>query len=870
MANNTSQKLAQQIWAIANDLRGNMDSSKFKDYILGVIFYRFLSQRTESYTEDLLKNDHITYEEALQNPTYAKIVKEWLIEKLGYVIEPQYLFDSLVHKIKDNTFSVEIFQNAVSKLIDSTIGQESESAFANLFDAMDLTDSDLGKEVSDRTDKMANIIKKIADTTFAKSEEDGDILGTAYMILIGLFQSNAGKKGGEFFTPTCISSLLSQISTIGLNEIKNVSDGCAGSGSLLLEVKRHLSSHQISHFYGQEKVGTTYNLLRMNLIMHGIPYKEFTVYNDDTLTRDNFYENGKPIEFDVQVENPPYSTPNTASDSKYLDDERYRPVGVLAPKTKADLAFVLGMVYHMADDGRVAVLLPHGALFRGGNEQIIRKYLVDTCNVVDTIIGLPAKLFHGTGIPVSVWLLKKKRNGNSDNILFIDASNYFEKIGKNNALRTSDVKRIVDCVKERVTINKFSRVVPIEEIKTNDYNMNIPRYVDSSEKEENWDIYSLMFGGVPPIELDQFEDFFNSFTGLKDELFEFDGESYRLVTDDIKKTVYDNKKVKQYIDNYKSIIENMRTFLRKRLIDNVLEVDNQTEESVLTNELFKNLEDIQFIDKYDVYQLLSDEWLRIAIDIDIIQKEGLSSLNVVEPNMVSKKDKSVEVQEGYKGKVLPFELVQRLKQKELLDEIVLLESQNNSYIDQINEIINTLSDEEKNETYGKEDRTLISEKNEIVSKALDASIKEIKSEYGKSIGYNDFEEDEFNYKLLKIKDLLNKYKSINKSIKEKKLILDNKTQDIVKNLSQRDSLILLEEKWISPFIDSISNVAQKVIDSYIKKLNQLQKKYATSYKKEQSEIRTLENSLANIMEELEGSNTDIQGIKELIGFFRGV
>lgn len=417
MSANTSRKLAQQIWSIANDLRGSMDASKFKDYILGVIFYRYLSTHTEQYMNDVLKNDGITYREALSSPDIdpeiAKETRDWALENLGYVIEPDMLFDSLVEQIRNKTFTIETFERAVTQLTGSTIGRKSQLAFENLFDAMDLRDTNLGKEVSDRTALISKVILKIHDTPLASASEAGDVLGTAYMYLIGLFQSNAGKKGGEFFTPTPVSTLLAQLTTIGLTEVTNVSDGCAGSGSLLLEVARHLRHGKVSHYYAQEKISATFNLLRMNLIMHGIDYQRFTVFNDDTLIHDNFYENGKPVLFDIQVENPPYSAQNTASDEAYLDDPRYRAAGCLAPSTKADLAFVESIVYHMADDGRAAILLPHGALFRGGTELEIRKYLIERLNIIDAVIGLPANMFHGTSIPVCVLLLKKNRNGHS-------------------------------------------------------------------------------------------------------------------------------------------------------------------------------------------------------------------------------------------------------------------------------------------------------------------------------------------------------------------------------------------------------------------------------------------------------------------------
>lgn len=309
------------------------------------------------------------------------------------------------------------------------------------------------------------------------------------MQLIGLFQAGAGKKGGEFFTPTCVSTLLAKLVTVGLNEVKNAADCCAGSGSLLLEVKNNLPEHKVGHFYGQEMNSTTYNLYRMNMLLHGVPYKNFTAYNDDTLKKDNFYEDGKPVLFDVQVSNPPYSAVNSAAAPSYLDDERYSACGVLAPKNKADWAFVEHMVYHMAEDGRIAVLLPHGVLFRGSAEETIRKYMIDKLNVLDAVIGLPANMFHGTSIPVCCLVLKKKRNGNSDNIIFIDASKEFVSGKQMNSLSGEQIDKIVNAYTDRKNIEKYAYVASMEEITgKNNFNLNIPRYVDTFEEEEQIDI----------------------------------------------------------------------------------------------------------------------------------------------------------------------------------------------------------------------------------------------------------------------------------------------------------------------------------------------------------------------------------------------
>lgn len=490
-----SQELATQLWAIANDLRGNMDASKFKNYILGVIFYRYLSEKTENYMNELLKDDEISYREALEHEEFALTVKEWSIEHLGYVIEPKYLWASLIDEINGAEFSIEHFDKAISSLVASTIGQESEVAFDKLFDDMNLQDKDLGKEVSERTALISKVMLKINDISFNVDDAKMDVLGTAYMILISLFASDAGKKGGEFFTPTCASKLLARLATVGLDEVKNAADSCAGSGSLLLEVQNHLSTKRVGHFYATEKNGSNYNLLRMNLLMHGVPYKQFSCFNSDSIKTDNYYENCEPIFFDIQVENPPYSA-KFDQNPKLLDDPRFSSCGVLAPQGKADLMFVESMVYHMSEDGRIAVLLPSGALFRGKRkkngkndaEYDIRRHLIENLNVVDAIIGLPAKMFHGAKLPVIVMVLKKKRNGNSDNILFIDASKYFTPEKTMNVITDEDIDRIMDAYINRSEIDKFSHVARMEEIEQNDYNCNIPRYVDSFEREEIVDI----------------------------------------------------------------------------------------------------------------------------------------------------------------------------------------------------------------------------------------------------------------------------------------------------------------------------------------------------------------------------------------------
>ncbi|RYQ43752.1 restriction endonuclease subunit M [Bifidobacterium pseudolongum subsp. globosum] len=449
-----ASELSQKLWAIANDLRGNMDSTKFRNYILGTIFYRYLSERTKDYMQEILKEDGLTYEQAFADDDYRPVVEQWSIEHLGYIIRPENLFGELVRKIvrpdgDADRFNVEDYERAVNELIGSTMGQASEAAFSGLFNDMKLQDPDLGDTVAARTSLIAKVIVKISEIDFKLADSQFDVLGTAYMILIGLFASDAGKKSGEFFTPTGPSKLVATLATVGLDEARTVGDCTCGSASMLLEVQKHLTTGRVGHFYGQENNATTYNLARMNMLMHGVDYQHFDIYKGDTLREDKYGD----VKMTVQVCNPPYSLKYDGNPA-LLDDPRYSGAGKLPPKSHADYAFVEHMVYHMDDDdGRVAVLLPHG-----------------------------------TSIPVCLLVLKAKRNGDSGNVLFIDASKEF-KPGKNqNTLEDAHIQKIVEAYRNRADVDKFAHVADMAEIEANGWNLNIPRYVDTFEEEEPVDL----------------------------------------------------------------------------------------------------------------------------------------------------------------------------------------------------------------------------------------------------------------------------------------------------------------------------------------------------------------------------------------------
>ncbi len=496
-----AQTLARKLWEIANDLRGTMDASKFKNYILGTIFYRYLSERTEQYMEQLLANDHLTYQEAYSDPAFLPTVHDWSLQHLGYVIEPQHLFRTLVQKIQkptslDDKFSIKDYEDAIKALTDSTMGQDSEPTFRGLFDDMNLQAKDLGRSVAARTQLIAAVITRIKELELNLAATKLDILGTAYMHLIGLFASDAGKKSGEFFTPTGPAQLVARLASLGLSEAKSVGDCTCGSASMLLEVQRHLSAHKVGHFYGQENNASTYNLARMNMLMHGVNYHDFTIYNGDTLTEDHYGDR----KLTVQVCNPPYSLKYNPDLPGLKEDPRYRAAGKLPPKGQADLAFVEHMIYHMDEhDGRIAVLLPHGVLFRGSGsgkardsgEATIRKYIIQKRNCLDAVIGLAPNLFHGTSIAVCLLVLKAQRGVNQDNILFIDASQEFTPGKNQNTLEQEHIDKIVAAYLDRKDVDKFAHVASMDEIAANDFNLNIPRYIDSLEAEAAVDLTAV-------------------------------------------------------------------------------------------------------------------------------------------------------------------------------------------------------------------------------------------------------------------------------------------------------------------------------------------------------------------------------------------
>ena len=495
MSEDQKKILEAQLWGIANLLRGKISADDYRDYILGFIFYKYLSEKQSLYANNLLDGEEVTDYKKVTDSETLEAIKEESLLKLGYFLLPKELFSELAKKGNADTESesnyiIEDLQAVMSHIEQSTMGTESEEDFNALFEDLDLTSTKIGRTVGARNEVIVKILNHLDKIDFKLEDIEADVLGDAYEYLIAKFAAGAGKSAGEFYTPQQVSTILAKIVTIGKTKLKSVYDPTCGSGSLLLRVAKEVDD--VSEFYGQELNRTTYNLARMNMILHDVHFADFDIQQEDTL------ENPQHLEkrFEAVVANPPFSA-HWKSDANPLNstDERFSQYGRLAPKTKADFAFVTHMVHQLADNGTMATVLPHGVLFRGASEGVIRKYLIKELNYLDAVIGLPANIFFGTSIPTCILVFKKCREVD-DNVVFIDASgkDHFVKNGNQNELRDSDVEEIVNTYRTRETKEKYSYIATLDEIAENDYNLNIPRYVDTFEEEEPVDIDVVMQG----------------------------------------------------------------------------------------------------------------------------------------------------------------------------------------------------------------------------------------------------------------------------------------------------------------------------------------------------------------------------------------
>ncbi len=694
------QQLASKIWESANKMRSKIEANEYKDYILGFIFYKFLSDKEvkflkeNDWTDDDLP--HVTEDDAE--------TVDYIRSNVGYFISYKHLFSTWIDKGSDfSAADVTEALSAFSRLINPSHKKVFDKVFATLETGL----SKLGENSGARTKAIRDLLHLIKDIPM-DGRQDYDVLGFIYEYLISNFAANAGKKAGEFYTPHEVSLLMSEIVADHLKDRQKIKiyDPTSGSGSLLINigkcVARYMGGGDNIKYYAQELKENTYNLTRMNLVMRGILPNNIVTRNGDTLEEDwPYFDDNDPVNtydplyVDAVVSNPPYSQPWNPADKE--SDPRYR-FG-LAPKGKADYAFLLHDLYHLKPDGIMTIVLPHGVLFRGGTEGAIRRNLVEGSHI-DAIIGLPANIFFGTGIPTIIMVLKQKRE-NTD-VLIVDASKGFAKVGKNNVLRACDIKKIVDVVSARADVEKFAKVVSLDEIRGNDYNLNIPRYVDSSDKNERWDIFATMFGGIPLSELADFHEYWAAFPHLKDALFTASGEAHcRLNVADLKSSVLTHADVTAFTARYASSFADFEAFLTTRLLDGMETLNITREENIISDDVFSRLNGLPLIDKYKAYQLLDDEWKKIAVDLEIIRTEGFASSKQVDPNMVvkTKDGKKQEVQDGWIGHIIPFALVQKTLLAADLARLNAREARLSELAAEYEPLLNELSEEDKDKPF---------------------------------------------------------------------------------------------------------------------------------------------------------------------------
>ena len=847
----TKQELATKIWETANALRKNIKASEYKDYIIGFMFYKYLSDketdfvRTEGGTEEDLKD---TSPENIQ----------YFQDKLGYFISYDDLFDTW------KGLGLKLGAQTVSKAIESFYGNLNEryarcfyvynkevDKHSGVFDALDTGLSKLGENAGSRDKAVRDIVGLVSQ--IPPKSRDYDVIGYVYEYLIKQFSSEA-KKDGAFYTPAPLTSLMARIIADRLKDRKELKiyDPCVGTAGLLLnigkEAGRYIDPADIK-YYGQELITETSNLAKMNLFMQDIPVQNIIVRNANTLEEDwpyfDEFTEYSPLFVDAVTVNPPYSA--HWDPDQYKTDERYRNYG-LAPATKADMAFLLHCLYHVKPDGIMAIVLPHGVLFRGGAEQEIRKNLIENHNI-ETIIGFPAGMFFATGIPVIVMVLSKNRK--EDDIYFVDASQSYAKEKTQNVLRESDIQRIFDAVKSRKNIPDYARLVSKQEIIENDYNLNIPRYVSASKEEQPYDLFSVTTGEISDSELDAYREVWDRFPGLRQKIFsasEDDGYSV-FDCDDIRKAVYEDDDVRSFEKIWQDNTKTFGSWLDGILIGAETNADTYHQ---IKDKLFESFSSDPLVDKYDIYQAFAEKWDGIDADLSRIREEGWGICSEIEDNIVTKKNSKTKQYEdsveGKKGKVIPLEMIREAfftdEEKAIQDIQAKMDEAVSTYTD----ILDSFDEDMKAAVTKDDDET----NSKFDDKKIKAAIKA--GEYDPDI-------------MKQLKDMQkarDTEKDCRKQIKAMEQKLSDETEEKAQNLSESEVHNMLIRKWIKPVVDGINGVMDSVLTKFIGDMEALHKKYqyplAGLSKQEHEAAEQVKESMSHLV----GSDADMKALRMLM------
>nr|WP_312579602.1 type I restriction-modification system subunit M [Sedimentibacter sp.] len=853
----TSEEIKRRLWDGANELRGSMDASRYKDYMLGLMFYKFLSDKTlDAFKISAgiknIKEEELVKEYKKAREDYGKTLDKTIQNVLGYYVAPEYLYQVWINDINSGDFEVQKVTDSLHNFERSISIETGSDDFKGLFSSstIDLTDTALGSNLNERSKNIQALIMLFADLNMI-SLQKVDILGDAYEYLIGQFAMESGKKAGEFYTPHQVSEVMAQIVAKSYN-IESIYDPTVGSGSLLLTVGKHLDSDALINlnYYGQEKNTATYNLTRMNLLLHGVRPAKMTIRNGDTLSYDWPEDPERPnegVQFDVVVMNPPYSVKNWNRSDLKVSDPRFEIAGVLPPDSKGDFAFLLHGLFHLRQSGTMAIVLPHGILFRGGAEGEIRKRLIDK-NYIDTIIGLPSNLFTNTGIPVVVLILKKSRKLDEP-VLVIDASQGFIKVGKQNVLQEKHIAKIVDTYLARSKEEGYSSLVYRKDILENDYNMNIPRYVIAKSDEISHDVDAHLLGGIPESDIQNLkilntivpDNLTNALQSLRTGYVELIKEITKLTDEIIKSDQVSVKseemktRINEYINKYWKILikVNKQSNIKEFMEDMLLEIK-------------EILSTFGFINIYDGYQSIAEIWKNsLKGDLEIISLSDLyTAARTREPYMVVKGsgNNRREEQDGWISSLIPNKLlIKRLYGLEA-SNIENLKQEVSGMEMRLEELVEAAKVEDSDEyeiLY--ECLTKNNEGdpgNSFVSKAIKDELKKYKR-------------DTDGYKLLKdIEDLMSNRLLINKEIREKEKELKELVQERILVLTEEEIDALVYEKWFGSLIGEMIDLIEKPLKKELEILRLLDDRYKSTLNDLDEEYSELETNFESLLSEL--------------------
>lgn len=848
----TSEEIKRRLWDGANELRGSMDASRYKDYMLGLMFYKFLSDKTLETFKVTSGLGKMTESELVEEYTkakeeYGEQLDRMIQNVLGYYVSPEYLYQTWLKDINSGDFAVDKVTDSLNNF-ERTIAVSGDSDdFKGLFSSstLDLNDTALGSDLNERSKNIKALILLFADLNMATLQK-GDVLGDAYEYLIGQFAMESGKKAGEFYTPRQVSEVMAQI-VAKTSDINSIYDPTVGSGSLLLTVKKHLDEDVQKNlsYYGQEKNTATYNLTRMNLLLHGVRPEKMTIKNGDTLSRDWPEDPERPnegVQFEAVVMNPPYSAKNWNKAGLKVSDPRFEVAGVLPPDSKGDFAFLLHGLFHLGQNGTMAIVLPHGVLFRGAAEGEIRKRLLEK-NYIDTIIGLPNNLFTNTGIPVVVIILKKNRKL-GEPVLIIDASHSFIKVGKQNVLQEKDIAKIVDTYVERRKEEGYSHLATREEILENQYNMNIPRYIEAIDEEISQDVDAHLLGGIPQKNIDDLKILQSTVSDVLGQSLKEIRDGYvellktvEEVSNDIlshprivKKSKEIQSKAKVYIEKYWGILRN---------VDNASNLTQLMDEMLV--EIKEILSEFKYIDVYNGYQIVAEIWKNALIhDTEVIAlSDFYTAGRTREPNMVTKGtgNKKREEQDGWVGSIVPNELIAKRLYSEKLEEI---ESKKTS----IQEIENELSDfVEATKVEDSEEANALGETLNEAGEAIEN--KSVKAELKKA------SKGTVEYNLLKkVEKLFADKSALSKAVKADEKTLKEAVQERILTLTNEEIDNLMHEKWFGNTVDVMVGLVEIPLKKELGKLQMLHNRYADTLSAIDRESLSLESAFEALMSEL--------------------